>query len=1188
MTKNEIKDVLGFWYSKERFKSVYPGAEEIISDESEALPWDSEGNSDAYMVFGGKISNSRIDSLLDPDSDIAKTFDNSKEYSSIYIFSVNQSGNYKKGSFRINNYLYLFSRILLNKNLNELEFEIASINEQIDSEISRANPKITTELLENLNKSLGRLIFNDKVEEIDGLNLSSFAIINGYSLASQKHKSQKLNFLRKAINEVEKTDTLYQYIEKGLTGQFDILNVDDLDYWDENLNPKAYPKSAWPRKTLPNASQQWIINDFSNTDSGSIKSYNAQRYSHRSLIVENYIAQSLEEKADYLLKVKKPADAFAMSRFSYPPQNNSANYYNPANNLSRHNMILTGVDREKLKSIVSEIIEAESLSVDNSSTSYFDLQRNKEIYLTEVINKYNEKTAYMNKPAWGAAAVYVETRADLQLLVDLLIEYMDDNRFYFDKENPQFYLPEFKAVQDDYFNSKKEAIKALEKNEEVYKSASIFNHKLEKVEKIQKHIENIEHKLLKLEEQKNDLDNSLFLNEDKLLSRKYELDEIEKSVNFWQKLLYKFLKIGEEAKALAEAEENLEKNEIEIQNIKDQQDELVKTVHGLEAKIAELDIQIDEEQGIINALRPQEEINKSNFGRNYIDRDTYLDINSNRFHNSTPWEDESSFKARYENFYRSMQLNRTFVLRSNELKQNLKRMKKLLNGEYEEVDEINSWQSLFSSLQLIVPLIAMPKATLENLLEHAKIGSSGTVVSLDPQKELVDELVSTLYIADRAIFLGDFMQMNVIDKFNKTMQRVLLAKYNASEKVLSYKSSSTDYLLYSENKVIALGNELVPFSVRVQNRIVESLFSLQNEICLDNLLLGTVIAMNPNPDKVLEQSTWMMLHTETGENSLFTTQSADIAMVTICEYFDKHQTSPNLGIAFFYNDVYQKWLEFSRDYLEHKKNKDIDYVEKVYQWIKGSSFLLGESNGREFEEVIFIAGASLDTDEKLISKFISSVRPLNTLFNTVKRNLMILADSRVWANTEAFAKLYSALNGQSQRKSLKQKELTFVTFPFKANLLDEKSETTETYSKLKETIQNTGIKLDTDVYYSGDVFGIKSLIEATYAEDAGKEVVILNKLEPELIENEKNDINPISVVEDILHEMDRLSQNKAVIIVDKKWVDKYLELINKEIDEDKLNKISEKSIKPVNTLLNVKFNKLENLWNLAQITILKN
>lgn len=1188
MTKNDIKDVLRFWYGKENFKPVYPVAEEIISDQSEKLPWDGQESSDDYMVFGGKISNSKIDSMLDPDNDLYKTYDNSKEYSSIYSLSVNQSGGYKKSSFRISNYLYLFSKILLNNDLNELEFEIASINEQIDSEISKANPKITTELLKNLNESLGKLIFNEKIEEIDGLNLNTFAIVKNHSLASQKQKLQKLNFIRKAINELEKPDTLYRYIEKGLTGQFDIVNVDDLDYWDKNLNPKAYPKSAWPRKTLPNASQQWIINDFANIDIGNVKSYNAQKYSHRSLIIENYIAQSLEKKADYLLKLKKPADAFAMSRFSYPPQNNSANYYNPANNLNRHNMILTGVDREKLKTIVSEIIEAESLSVDNSSTSYFDLQRNKEIYLTEVINKYNEKTRYMSKPAWGATAVYVETKEDLQLLIDLLLEYMEDNRFYFDKENPQFYLPEFKAAQNDYFTSKMEAISALEKNDEVYKSASIFNHKLEEVERTKKYIENIEYKLLKLEEQKNNLNNLLFLNQDKLLARKSELDEIEKSVNFWQKLLYKFFKIGEEGKALAEAEENLEKNKLEIQSIKVKQDEIVRTVQELEANIAELDIQIDEEQGIINILSPQEEINKANFGRNYIDRDAYLDISSNRFHNSTPWEDELSFKARCENFYRAMQLNRTFVLRSNELKQNLKRMKKLLNDEFEEIDQINSWQSLFSSLQLIIPLIAMPKTSLENLLEYAKIGASGTVISIDPQKELADELVSTLYIASKSVFLGDFMQMSAIDTFNRSMQKGLLAKYNVSDKILSYKSSSTDYLLHSEDKVVALGNELVPFSVRVQNRIVEPLFSLQNEICLDNLLLGTAIAMNPNPDKVLEHSSWMMLHTETDENSLFSTQSADIAMVTICEYFDKHQALPDLGIAFFFNDVYQKWLDFSRDYLDHKKNKIIDDIEKVYQWIKDSSFLLAERNGREFEEVIFIAGASLNTDESVISEFVSSVRPLNTLFNTVKRNLMILADSRVWANTEAFASLYSALNGQNQRKSLKQKELTFVSFPFKANLLDEKSETTETFEKLKVTIQNTGIKFDTDVYYSGDIFGIKSLIEATYAENAAKEIVILNKLEPEWIENENNNTNPISVVEDILHEMDRLSQNKAVIIVDKKWIDKYLELINKEIDGDKINKIAEKSIKPVNTLLNVKFNKLENIWNLAQISILKN
>lgn len=1188
MTKNDIRNVLGFWYSKESFESVYPEVEEILSDEMENLPWESQNKFGTYMVFGGKVNNSVIDSLLQPENDLHKTFDNSKEYSSIYNFSVDERGNYKKSSFSISNYLYLFSKLWLGKSLDELEFEITSINEQIDSEISKANPKITKQLLKNLNRSLSQLIFNEKLKDLDSLNLDAFVTVNGDSLASQKSKSQKLKFIRKAASEVEKYDTIYQFIEEGLTGQFNIIDINSMEYWDDNLNPNAYPKSAWPRKTLPNASQQWIINDFTKSDARKIKSYNAPKYSHRSLIIENFIAQSLEAKADYLLKLKKPADAFAMSRFTYPPQNNSANYYNPANKLTQQNMILSGVDRNKLKSIVAEIIEADSLNVDSSTTSYFDIQRNKEIYLTEVINKYNEKTGYMNKPAWGAAAVYIETKADLILLIDLLLEYMEDHRFYFDKENPQFYLPEFKSVQDDYLDSNIEATKALEKNNEVYKSALTFNHKLAEVERIEERIHNNEYRLLKLEEQQKELGRSLFLSEDKVLARKYELDELEKNINFWQKLLYKLLKIGEEGKALAEAEEKLKQNEQEIQEIKNKQDALDKFNHELEEKIAELEIQADQEQININNLRPQEEINKSNFGRNYIDRETYLDISSIKFHNSTPWEDELSFKARCENFYRAMHLNRTFVLRSNELKQNLKRMKKFLNDEFEEVDKINSWQSLFSSLQLIIPLIAIPKTSFETLFEYSKIGASGIVVNLDPQKETADDLVSALYIADRAVFLGDFMQMDVHDSLNIKMKKALLSRLNISGETLLCNSRSTEYLLHCEDSVIALGNELVPFSVRVQNRIVEPLFSLQNEICLDNLLLGKAIAMNPNPDKILEQSSWLMLHTETAENSLFSTQSSDIAMVTISEYYDKHQKLPDLGIAFFYNDVYVNWIKFSKEYLDHKKNKSKDDIEKIHQWIKDNSFLLSEWTGREFEEVIFIAGASLDTDASIISEFVDSVKPLNTLFNTVKRNLMILADSRVWAQTEAFARLYSDLNGQNQSKSLKQKELTFVTFPFKANLLDENSETTETFDKLKETIQNTGIKFDTDVYYSGDIFGIHSLIEATYAEDAAKELVVLNKLEPEWIENEKNDTNAISVVDDILQEMDRLSQNKAVIIVDKKWIDKYLELLYEDVNEDRINKIDDKSIKPVNTLLNLKFNKIESSWNLAQISLLKN
>ena len=61
---------------------------------------------------------------------------------------------------------------------------------------------------------------------------------------------------------------------------------------------------------------------------------------------------------------------------------------------------------------------------------------------------------------------------------------------------------------------------------------------------------------------------------------------------------------------------------------------------------------------------------------------------------------------REELFYQALQLNKSFVLTSKCVKQNLQRLFSLWDGKYTNEDSVNSYGELLNTLLLVIPVVS--------------------------------------------------------------------------------------------------------------------------------------------------------------------------------------------------------------------------------------------------------------------------------------------------------------------------------------------------------------------------------------------------------------------------------------------------------------------------------------------------
>ena len=1208
MTKEEIRDVLGLWYYQELFAPVRAEEENTILNSVGTIDWDElrDSSTDSYYrVYGGHLNAGDLEQITGNSRSIAKLQSTYDSESAIYFLCLDKDGRYVENSFSLVNAVWALSKLSEDGDKALLDLsELHQLNEGINRDLKEANPIFTSALIRNLSQSFAKLLFRDK-EEL--LNTQNYKITPETDPSNLQEQGSTLEFLKKAGNSAVKENLLGKYIGGITRTPLEVGDLNDTEIWIENLKPYDYSNVAWPKKSSNTASKQWIINDIYKSKLGDIKSYQVPRGSKRQNIIADVLAQQVHKRATMLNKINKPADAFTMRKFSYAPRMNASNYYSPLYGLNESSLLLISDNEESLLGVPKYLNDADLMAKAATSTS-FDLTRHKEIYFTNAANAIfsNEESlgdevnseheegsgnagtaesagsvgnagnaGNAGYEVWGLAGVYVENLEDLKNLVNVLIEHTSPDNEAWQELRDSKKLLSFRQAKQEFVTADDAVNEKLTKINANYESASTYYGKVAELEQLHADQENLEEDFTNLDLELTNINTRIKTKEEEAELRKHEIEEQSKQVNFWKKLIYRLFSYGEEARLLANSHDNLKKTQEDINNLKaelEQHDEYRQSLLLKEGNLhKEVRIKTDE----INLLTPQEELNKAKYGKNYVDRDAYLNFNTAEYQRQSPWVDSELIELRENLFKASLNLQKAFILESNEIEQNLNRFKLMLDGQYQEIDVEDAWQKLFNTIQLIVPMLSISRELAEELFLHSKEGENGSLIYLEPERNSASELLASVYISDRAIFLGDYLQLTPL-KEEPIELGLALAKYaQVADVFVDPIFGAVDYLVGLEKRVFNVAEKDTPFPIRTQSRLIEPLHSIHNGICLDDLLHGKAITIEPKVPDLIEYSAWPVIKTETYDDSMFTVQTADLILQLLKNYFIEHGIFPDLGIAFYYSDALSRWREYSAKFVARQNDLGIP-EDEIVAWIQENSFLLTQWDGESYDEIIFFAGGSSTSPTEYIDLFTMNIRPLHTLFNMVRRKLLFLADPTVWAQEGRLKELYETMSENGANNFLRQKETVFVTIPEDLDLLDD---------DLVQELKSSGVNLTHEQYYAFNDEDLTSAINELTDNQDSDNINFEKSFSYNYLESGEG--STLDAIFELLNEMERFSYTKSTVFVSREWLHDYLSSKEQGMHQEKFKGLNLDNLKDFGSVLNCRFYKVSDKWILSSVSLLK-
>lgn len=1011
MTKSEIKDILGLWYYQENLKTVYPDKALVIATEADTLPWldkDKQSNKSKYTLYAVKTSLACLASLLaEKDCPQAALKPSEKEdYTVLYTLDIDQDGNYIKDSFKISKLAFFISALLDidNENFINLNSEASlgsiykNLNQAINQELSEAKANFSEEVILNLNKSILNILFetNDEI-----FNPDSFTITK---LKAQAENPQKAfnHYLKAAVNSLDRDNLLAQYVANPLEKQSKQASLEDYQLWSSNLEPQDYQKVKWPSAKYLSSDEAWVINDINKQKDNSLKSYQITKYSNYEDIIANTLSAEVYQQASILNKLQKPQDAFTMRKFRRAANRSSKNYYSPLYSLSKHNLLLVSDDAASLKASNKKLLS--KAAIKNARTNDFSLDNQEDIYFTKLANKLNSQAN------WGLASYYIDSLDSLKALVDLLLK-------NFSKASPYRqkllyganYILDFKEAKQEFSESETELDNSLAKSQAAYLRAKNYIYQLEAYKDLKRSLEHNQAAVEALLEDIESLKLKHKLNYEEISNRKIEYKRKDKEVNFFKKLFFKIFNYGEDARELAIMKENIHKVERKSAELVQKIEENYSYIQEVKARSKDIEEEAKQVKNKLQSLEYKINADRKNYPDNYLDLELYENPNSQAAHETLAFINEDVEVAREKLFRASLDLLKAFLLESTEVEQNLERFKLVLEGKYNLQDTNASWQDLFNSLSLFVPILIIPRKVLEQLFIFAEANANGTIIYLGAERNKPSDLVSSLYLANRLIVFTDFLSVSK-DSYSRVQNYLcenVAHRLNIDSIYAGSIYGAKDFLIYSEDYVFDINNSKIAFPLREAYHSSEPIYSLQNKVCLNNLLFKGPLKAEPEYKYFLEATAWQDVAID--DESLISQEEANKVLDALIKYFKEAGQSPDLAFVFLFNDVYSTYLSYCDKYLDAKlEDKELRY--EIKEFIQENAILLSKWDGKMYTEAIFILANPNTRSDKYLAKISQDIRPLNTVFNLVKSRLLILANKETWTKNHFLDNLNTALD----------------------------------------------------------------------------------------------------------------------------------------------------------------------------------
>lgn len=772
----------------------------------------------------------------------------------------------------------------------------------------------------------------------------------------------------------------------GKDNKIDVIR--NKDFFKEGLDIDKMPLACWPLtgKYPLVSSQQFAVNKlFEEIENNQILSVNGPPGTGKTTLLKDVVANIIFERATKMLKFKKnPKDAFEKIGETSLKLNSKTiqEIFKVHPSISGYEIVVASSNNGAVENITKEFPLKEE--IDQS-------WHNKAEYLTEIASNMN------SKESWGLISASLGNKNNnYNFYSQFLYSKTDENgttKSIFDYLSKPNYFDEKRLNWED--------------------ACINLENKISKVKEIKREVIEIRNTA---EEYKSFYDNAL--------NSKKRCDLLAKRILAEKKSISKKIKSLKEGQMdYLVLKDDFKKAKNSLFGGKAKLQRLLNEIQTLERKLkrSKKEIEIDKinlEKRNKQFKKEKQEFEKSKktmeklkvFHEKYVKKanqeipfDVFWNQEYIKIQKSSPWHSVELNDARAEVFIASIDLHKAFMIENAScIASNLNAFKQVLNNSFYEDEKLTRavWETLF----LVVPIISTTFSSFDKLFGDLLANSIGWLLIDEAGQSTPQAPVGALWRSERAVFVGDPLQVQPVVQIEDKLSDVLLDKNNVpkywSSTMLSAQEIADRQNPYGTE--IDLGEKKwVGMPLRVHRRCDEPMFSISNKIAYDNLMIfGKKRARQKiDVEKVLGNTSWMNVEGEADNNSHWIPDEGKkllemLRKVCHSEGYEQKGEMPKIYIITPFKNVA---FEVRRMLQREKSSWIPEGVtdSQVDDWLYNSIGTIHSFQGEETDVVFLILGGNISRPGA-ISWVCDEPNILNVATTRAKNAFYIVGNKKIW------------------------------------------------------------------------------------------------------------------------------------------------------------------------------------------------
>ena len=364
-------------------------------------------------------------------------------------------------------------------------------------------------------------------------------------------------------------------------------------------------------------------------------------------------------------------------------------------------------------------------------------------------------TQLLGNPAWGLISAKLGNSSNIKEFSKKIWPKTGTGglKKYFEKDYPQ---PDWNNARDNFKESYK---KVQEMRKEIAYAQKLSSKTRSVLERIQYNEKTLLQLIDQLSLTKQTLlkDKGAFtLMQDNCKQLTESIAIFERNIPISVKIFNSFIKKDSRLQDLQKLKDNQTNLIIFMENARAKINEDEASYKNLEQNIRELEHDINKSKVIYENLKSDLDKYSKLFGNNFVNEGFWDDVQTkDKTQISCPWTYSEYDKMREELFYQALILHKTFMIKSNCVKQNLKRLIKMWDGEFNAEDRQAAYGSLLNTLQLIIPVISTSFASVRSFLDNVRLGELGVLVVDEAGQATPQSAVGAIWRTQKAIVVGE-------------------------------------------------------------------------------------------------------------------------------------------------------------------------------------------------------------------------------------------------------------------------------------------------------------------------------------------------------------------------------------------------------------------------------------------------